>query len=152
MTLSKIISREVATVEAKATVEEAARLMREVHVGDVVVVKKELGRSVPTGFLTDRDIVMSVIALGLDPKIMLIEDVMSSNLISAKTTDSLQHVIGLMKENGIQRVPVMDPQGELVGIASVHDLLQLIASELTDLTKVFREQHHQETDRRRHLA
>ncbi len=154
MSLERIAKKYVATITPEATVQDAAKMMRELHVGDVIIVKPglELGTSAPIGILTDRDIIVSTVAFGVDPKTVLVKDVMSLNLTTAKITDSVFHVINLMKENGIKRIPLIDSEGTLVGILSADDLIGMLASEMTDISKIIEQQRNVEFVRRRRLA
>lgn len=70
MPIGEIYSRNVACARRDATVKAAAQLMREYHVGSVVVVEEMVGKRIPTGIVTDRDIAVAVVALGLDPEVI----------------------------------------------------------------------------------
>jgi len=95
-----ICKRKVTVGYKQTTVLAAAQLMREDHVGSLVVVDEENGTRIVRGLITDRDIVMSVIATGLDPKPLCLEDVMSDPLITANETDSLLDLMRSMREHG----------------------------------------------------
>jgi CBS domain-containing protein len=107
--------------------------MREEHVGALVVVVDENGQRRVRGVVTDRDIVMAVVATGLDPEPLLLEDIMSVRLITAKETDSLLDLMRAMREHGVRRVPVVGEQGELLGIVTMDDVLKVLALELNML-------------------
>jgi len=152
MSLKKIATRNVATLQTDATVLEAAKKMRDSHVGDVVIVKTEDGREVPVGILTDRDIVVSTVAFGVAPGVVTVEDVMAPTVTVAKTTDSLYHVLNLMKEHGIKRIPLVNSAGTLQGIVSSEDIVAILASELTDVVRITERQHDVEAQRRKRIA
>lgn len=152
MSLKKIATKKVVTVSPDATVQEAAKKMREGHVGDVVVVRTGGGKTVPIGILTDRDIVMSTTAFGVAPGSVSVEDVMVPMLATAKTTDSFYHVLNLMKEHGVKRIPLVNGSGSLEGIISSEDIVALLASELTDVVNITERQHDVEAERRKKLA
>ncbi len=118
------------------TVQGAALLMRKHHVGDVVVVEPGSGLRVPVGIVTDRDIVVSVIALGLDPASLLVSDIMSDELLTAKEDDDVNETIDHMRYRGIRRVPVVDADGQLKGIISVDDVLEFLAEEMGELSRI----------------
>jgi len=118
------------------TVQSAAMLMRRHHVGDLVVVDADGGGSVPVGILTDRDIVMAVIAPGLDPASLLAGDVMSDDLLTASESDDVYETIERMRLRGIRRVPVVDASGNLSGIVSADDLLEFLAEEMGELSRI----------------
>ena len=103
------------------TVQGAAMLMRRHHVGDLVVIDADGSGSVPVGILTDRDIVMAVIAPGLDPASLLAGDVMSDDLLTASESDDVYETIERMRLRGIRRVPVVDAGGSLAGVVSADD-------------------------------
>jgi CBS domain-containing protein len=118
------------------TVQQAALLMRNHHVGDLVVVEQPNGEQVPVGILTDRDIVVSVIALGLDPASLLVGDIMSEQLLTAGEDDDVYDIIERMRFKGIRRLPVVNSLGGLSGIVSVDDLLEFLAGEVGELVRI----------------
>lgn len=118
------------------TVQGAALLMRKHHVGDVVVVEQGSGMRVPVGIITDRDIVVSVIALGLDPASLLVSDIMSDELLTANEDDDVNETIDRMRLRGIRRVPVVNAAGQLAGIVSVDDMLEFLAEEMGELSRI----------------
>lgn len=136
MSIGKVCNREVIFVLKTNTVLEAAQLMRRHHVGDVVVVESREGHRVPLGIVTDRDIVIEVMARGLDANTVTVGDTMSREIISAHEFDGIFETIQLMRHKGVRRVPVVSRGGGLIGIVSIDDLLQLLAQELTGLAHV----------------
>jgi CBS domain-containing protein len=133
---------EIATVETvfckrDESVQGAALLMRKHHVGDLVVVDKVDGNErVPVGIVTDRDIVVSVIALGLDPASLQVGDIMSDDLLTTSELDDVYATIERMRFRGIRRVPVVNAAGGLTGIVSADDLLEFLAEEMGDLSRI----------------
>lgn len=125
-----ICKRKVTVGYKQTTVLAAAQLMREDHVGSLVVVDEENGTRIVRGLITDRDIVMSVIATGLDPKPLCLEDVMSDPLITANETDSLLDLMRSMREHGVRRIPVVGAHNELMGIVTIDNVLKILAQEL----------------------
>jgi CBS domain-containing protein len=117
-------------------VQEAALLMRNHHVGDLVVVEQPNGERVPVGIITDRDIVVSVIALGLDPASILVGDIMSSEVLTATENDDVYETIELMRFKNVRRLPVVNSLGGLTGIVSVDDLLEFLADEMGELSRI----------------
>lgn len=136
MPIGEICNREVVFATRKTSLAEAAQLMRQYHVGDLVVMDLVGEKRVPVGIVTDRDIVIEVIAKSLPVNNFMVGDIMSPQLISAQEKDGVVETIRLMRANGIRRVPVLNPEGGLAGIISVDDLLDLLAEELTELAKV----------------
>jgi CBS domain-containing protein len=136
MRVGEFCSREVVIIDKEETIEEAARLMRTQHVGDVVVVEAREGEKFPVGILTDRDIVVELVAAGIALDAVSIGDVMSFELATAQEDDGLIDTIGQMQRKGVRRIPVVDTRGALVGILAIDDLLEVVSEQLSGLVKV----------------
>lgn len=130
MNIGDFCNRKVVSTNARASLAEAAALMRRRHVGSLVVVGKKRGKRVPIGIVTDRDIVVSVLAAGVEYRNLSVGDVMSNRVVRVRTKDSVLHVLGMMRKRGIRRVPVVSPSGALVGIAAIDDVLGIVAKEI----------------------
>ena len=149
MTIGKVCNREVVFIHAQASIPEAARLMREYHVGDLVVIKEKTGKRVPVGIVTDRDIVLEVIAEGVSMDDVSVGDIMSDNLVTARESDGLLETIKVMRAKGIRRLPVVNDDNELVGILSVDDLIDLFSEQIVDLARLIaREQGREKAGRK----
>ena len=144
MRISEICTVQTIYCSGDETVQAAALLMRKHHVGDVVVVEQPDGEQNPVGILTDRDIVVSVIALGLDPGSLLVSDIMSDDLLTAMEDDDVVETIERMRFRGIRRVPVVNRNGRLTGIVSVDDLLEFLAEEMGELSRISSQQQARE--------
>jgi CBS domain-containing protein len=131
LTTGEICTREVSIAFKHTSLVEAAQLMRQNHVGCLVVVDDENGSRFVRGLITDRDMVMSVIATGLDPEPLCVEDVMTERLVTALEGDSLIDLMRSMREHGVRRVPVVGLQDELIGLVTMDDVLKILAQELT---------------------
>jgi CBS domain-containing protein len=136
MPIGELCIREVVFAIRKTSITEAAQLMREYHVGDLVVVDLVGGKRVPVGIVTDRDIVVKIIGESLSVDDFTVGDIMSQQLISVQEKDGVIETIRLMRAHGIRRIPVITKEGGLAGIISVDDMLDLLAEELTELAKV----------------
>ena len=136
MNISDICTIQTISCGRDETVQGAALLMRRHHVGDVIVVDRFDGSSVPFGILTDRDIVVSVIAPGLDPASLQVGDIMSEDLLTARDSNDVYETIEKMRLRGIRRVPVVDGNGSLSGIVSADDLLEFLAEEMGELSRI----------------
>ena len=147
MPIGDVCSREVLVATAETTVTEAARLMRQHHVGDLVVVEND--SRVPTGIVTDRDLVLSVIATGLDPFIFTIGDLVTDKLVTVREDLGVFECIQKMRTKGVRRMPVMDAQDRLVGIVSIDDLVQLLGQELGELGRLISREQAKELVTRR---
>ncbi len=136
MKIGEICTVQTIYCKRDETVQGASLLMRKYHVGDLVVVEQPEGERVPVGIITDRDIVVSVIALGLDPASLLVGDIMSDDLLTAAEGDDVYETIERMRFRGIRRVPVVNAAGGLTGIVSVDDLLEFLAEEMGELSRI----------------
>ncbi|MDD2933222.1 MAG: CBS domain-containing protein [Methylotenera sp.] len=148
MTIGAICNREVITVRRDANVLHAATLMRKYHVGDVVVIEDHKGKSVPVGIVTDRDIVIELVATELDCRVITTGDIMAANVNVIKESAGIFEAIKLMTTKGIRRLPVVDNEGGLLGIVTLDDLLQLLAKEFGALTKLISREQKNETSKR----
>jgi len=136
MSISEFCNREVVFATREMSLPEAAQLMREYHVGALVVVDEGNGKRVPIGIVTDRDIVIKVISQSLDLDDFSVGDIMGPQLISVQEKDGVFETIRLMRTKGIRRIPVVNQEGGLVGIISADDILDLLADEMAELAKV----------------
>ena len=149
MAIGEICNREVVVVEADASVAEAASLMRQFHVGDLVVVRETDGRNEPIGIVTDRDLVLEVLAEELDPGALSVSEIMGAELVKVKEDTGVFEAIRFMREKGVRRMPVVDDSGALAGIVSLDDLLEVLSEELVELSRLTRAEHKREADTRR---
>lgn len=136
MNIGEICTIQTVTCTRDETVQGAAMLMRKHHVGDLIVIDGGDGEAVPVGIVTDRDIVVSVIALGLDPAGLQVDDIMSDDLLTCREVDDVYETIEHMRLRGIRRVPVVNGAGGLSGIVSADDLLEFLAEEMGDLSRI----------------
>jgi CBS domain-containing protein len=144
---------DIATVQTVScacdeSVQGAALLMRKHHVGDLVVVDQPDGEKIPVGIVTDRDIVVSVIALGLDPSSLQVGDIMTDDVLTVSENDDVYETIERMRFRGIRRVPVVNAAGGLTGIVSADDLLEFLADEMSELSRISpHQQAHEKSTR-----
>jgi CBS domain-containing protein len=148
MPIGDICVRNVVTTTPDKTVEEAAQLMRSNHVGDLLVIDRASGRRLIHGILTDRDIVVAVVALKLDPTALTVGDVMSRAVETAQEDQGILETIERMRSAGIRRMPVLSRHGVLIGIISVDDLIQLLAEEMGELAKLISREQRKEAHAR----
>lgn len=145
MAVGEICSREVVIARTGETLRVAAQLMREQHVGALAVVEDRGGAVVPVGVLTDRDIVTAVVAKGLDADALLVGEVMSADPVTVRDSDGVSACIAKMREKGVRRMPVVNARGELVGIVSADDFIELLAEELNGLARTIANEQRRET-------
>jgi len=147
MRVGEVCNRDVVIGDRNDLISDAAKLMRHHHVGDVVVVEERYGKSFPVGIVTDRDLVVEILANEVAPEKLLIGDVMSFDLITAKEDESLLDAIKRMRDKGIRRMPVVTDDGALAGIITMDDLLDLLAEQLADLVAMVGRGQRRESDR-----
>jgi CBS domain-containing protein len=113
------------TLSASATVREAAETMRAHYIGDVIASDDDVIASDDkggiAGIVTDRDIVVRVVAEGRDPRVTLIEEIVSRDLSAVSPDDPVERAVELMRERAVRRLPVVK-RGKVVGIVSIGDL------------------------------
>ena len=139
MNLGSICKRHVVTIDAKAPLQEAARRMRDQHVGALVITRDTPeGRRVD-GLLTDRDLAVEVLA-GDTPgaRLQQVGQFTERTLVTATESTGLPQAIDLMRAAGVRRLLVRDEQGRLAGIVAFDDLLQACAEQLSGLADVVR--------------
>lgn len=144
MPIGDICVREVVTATRETTIQQAAQLMRENHVGDLLVVDQHEGVRTPVGIVTDRDIVMAVVAPGLDPAVLSVGDIMGPDLQTVNEDEGLFETLHQMRDAGIRRIPVVTSQYALVGIVSTDDIVQLLADEMTEVAKLISREQRRE--------
>ena len=149
-TAAAVCNRDVAFTTRETTVAAAAKLMRHGHVGSLVVVEQRNGgKRIPVGMVTDRDIIVEVIATGLDPATITVGDIMAPELVVGRDSASVLETLEIMRFKGVRRLPTVDGEGQLVGIVTVDDLLEILAEELNELAKIVaREQSNELAGRR----
>ena len=144
MAVGEICNRDVVIAEKALSVVDAAQLMRTHHVGDLVVVEEKAGRRHPVGIVTDRDIVVEVVAAGVDPDALTVGDIMGPEVATVRESEGLFEALRYMRDKGVRRMPVVDHEGILVGILTLDDLLSLLAEELTELAKLVSHERQRE--------
>jgi len=147
MRVGELCNREVVIADRSMSVPEGARLMRQHHVGDLVIIEEHGERCFPVGIVTDRDLVVEVLANNLAPETLSLGDIMTFDLITAREDDDPLDIIKRMRDKGIRRMPVVTESGCLVGILTMDDVLDLIAEQLADLVILVGREQRREVDR-----
>ena len=145
MRVGEVCNREVVVVARTESVLTAAKRMREHHVGDLVVVDGEGEEKVPVGILTDRDLVVSVLAQ--DPQDLpriLVADMLARPIVTVREDDPMTEVIRLMRVHGVRRRPVVDGDARLVGLVAFDDVVEDLAELLGDLALISHAQRRRE--------
>ncbi|HYX63218.1 MAG TPA: CBS domain-containing protein [Burkholderiales bacterium] len=138
MKISDICTREIVMADTRASLKEAATLMREQHVGTLLVVASDGGGMQAVGILTDRDLVIEAMARGLDAAQTSIGRLAEGKLAVVRESASVDDAIAAMKERGVRRLLVANEKGELDGIVSLDDLLDVLAHEMSQLARAVR--------------
>lgn len=140
MNIGEICSREVVVAEKTLTLPEVAHLMREYHVGSVVVIEDTPAGRVPVGIVTDRDIVIAVVGKDIAAQNIAVGEIIGARLLSIGEGDSILDAISLMRHEGVRRLPVLvstgPAKGTLAGIVTLDDTLEIVAEQLNDLAAV----------------
>jgi CBS domain-containing protein len=144
MKVGDYCKRTVVSIDGGADIVEAARLMRERHVGFLVVTREADEVRRPVGVLTDRDVVLQVTAREVDPHSVRSEDVMTRKPLIASEADELSDVLQAMQLAGIRRVPVIDSRGALSGIFAIDDAVDLITGLLCNISGSIKSEQRQE--------
>ena len=140
------------TVEQLASLREAALLMRNQHVGALVAVEKSERGEQPKGILTDRDIVVAVIAVpGARPEGIRVVDAMSTRLAVAREDDGVFEAAQTMAERGVRRLPVVAQDGALRGMVTAEDIQRVLSGEMANLAAALRKGAEREGIERRVL-
>lgn len=140
MAISECCNIDVVCCGAKTPVPEVAALMREHHVGDVVVVEEKDGLRMPIGIVTDRDIVIETTALNVDANAFTAGDLMSAPAVTASKDAGFVEVLRLMRNHKIRRMPVVTAAGSLFGIVTADDIIKLLGTELSLMTGTIKAQ------------
>lgn len=149
MLLREIGSPDVACCGPDTHVLTAARLMRQKHVGDLVVVADPDGDQTPMGIVTDRDIVLEVLGKELDPRKVAVRDIMRMPVVVAGDSEDAWQVLDRMRVHGVRRVPLIGANHKLVGIVTLDDLVRGLATDANALADIIeREQGNERHSRR----
>ena len=135
MRAAEICTHNVVYIAAHASIRDAALSMRSHHVGALVVADQPNGERVPIGILTDRDIAVAVVAAGIDPDHLTVEDVMSRDVATCTESEDLFDIVGTMFARGVRRLPVLNDKGGLAGMISADDLYGALCTHLRMLSQ-----------------
>lgn len=130
MNLVTLMNKRVVVVPPGTPVETAARLMRDEHVGALVVLSSEAAHARPVGVLTDRDLVIEVLAQGAPPALLTVGDVTLPRLVTAESDESLFDAMERMSREGVRRLVVVDASGGVLGLVSMDDILVALSQSL----------------------
>jgi predicted transcriptional regulator len=140
MAVGTICTRRVVTVDRGIDVAAAARVMRDKQVGYLVVTDPASGSQKPVGVLTDRDIVIKVMATNVDPRSRKVDDVMTREPLLAGYADDVGKTLHRMRALGVRRVPVINTQGDIAGVLSLDDAFDHLVTQMADVAGSIRNQ------------
>jgi CBS domain-containing protein len=134
MSLERFCRKTIATVEVSDSTLQAARLMREHHVGFLVVV--EGGK--PVGAVTDRDLACRVVAEGRSAAETDVGGVMSRDLVTVSASEGIDQAVQAMRREGVRRLAIMDGE-KVTGVVTADDMVVLLSAELGEVARALRE-------------
>jgi CBS domain-containing protein len=133
MRIADICTHSVIHVDPDLSVRDAAKLMRKKHVGTLMVVEQPDGERIPVGIVTDRDIVVAVIASEVDPDTLTVGDIMTRQLATCAASQELFDAVQTMRSRGVRRLPVLNRHGGLCGMLSADDIIAAMGTHLGEL-------------------
>lgn len=151
MNVGHICKHKVITAREHDELVGTAQLMRSEHIGYIIVVDPDptlRDAVIPVGVLTDRDIIVSVVARETDPHTLRVEDVMTRHPMVVQESSSVGWAVREMRRMGVRRMPVVDLAGHLVGVLSLDDVLDALAAELLDVAGSIRNERRIESETR----
>lgn len=136
MHIGEICTRSVVTCGRETSALELAQLMRDRHVGDVIVVDEYDGQMTPVGVVTDRDLVVEILAKGANPDLLRAGDLIANEIVTAFESELVYDAIWHMRGKGIRRLPVIDSHNHLLGVLTADDVTAFLAEELTEVARI----------------
>ena len=133
MSVGSICTRQVFSVDADVDATQAAKAMRDYHVGFLVVTTRKDGQQVPVGVLTDRDLVLEVLAMDVNPHEVTARDLMAGRPLMVREDAPLHETLLQMRATGVRRVPIQDSRGQLVGVLSLDDVVSYLNGLVQDV-------------------
>ena len=147
--IGEICTTEVVCCSPETSALEAAKLMRDKHVGDVVLVSNPEEDRFPIGIVTDRDLAIEVLGRGRDAAAVTLESLARKPVVIARETEDLRSVLARMRLHGVRRIPVVDEHEKMVGIVTCDDVLQALLSDMQMLIESETKAHRREQLTRR---
>jgi len=138
MNIESICTRDVVMIDASDTLQQAAALMRERHVGALLVVEQTNSGPQAVGVITDRDLAIEVMARGVDGAGIRVAQLVRGRLVTIPAAASLDEAIATIESEGVRRLLVTTAEGRLAGIVSLDDLLEGLAAQMVNLARAVR--------------
>lgn len=149
MRISELCKRDVVTCPRDTSAAQVAKLLRDGHVGDVVVVERRNGKTMPVGIITDRDLVVHVLAAKVDAETVVASDLITGELTTAEESEDIYDALWHMRSKGVRRLPIVDDHGALVGVLAMDDVMQYLGDAMSQLARISPYQVTQERGRLR---
>ncbi len=146
MKVSQCCKHDVVVASPKDDLVHAAKIMRDKHVGFLIIVEGGADRRVPIGVVTDRDIVVQVIAREVEPRSVVVGDVMTRGPVLCKESDDVEDVVTRMESAGIRRMPVVNDRGGLTGVIAIDDAIMMMSKMLVGITGAVRREQRLERE------
>lgn len=137
MNIASICQRDIVTIEADASLRQAATAMREHHVGALVVTDAAAPSRV-AGVVTDRDLAIEVLARDLDANTIRVGQLVRRAAVSVPGDGSLREAVAAMEKAGVRRLLVTGDDGRVIGFISADDLVEAMAAEVVGLARALR--------------
>lgn len=138
MSIEGMCAHSIVSVDRSRTLRECAVLMGERHVGTILVTEETPAGAQAVGVVTDRDLVVKAMAQGLAPGSTQIGQITVRRLVTVSPEAAIDDAIGLMRREGVRRLLVAAPDGCLVGVVSLDDLLEMLATEVSGIVQAIR--------------
>jgi CBS domain-containing protein len=134
------MTEDITSLPSTASVLDAAKFMTDMNVGTVIVTHED----VPSGMITDRDVVAKVLAQDKDSKTTRIEEIMVAPVVTISEDRDIVDATQVMSSHGIRRLPVTDPQGKLAGVISLDDVLLVLGKEMQNVAGILKKELEKE--------
>ena len=133
MSLGNLCRKDVVTVKSGTSIADVAKLMEEKNIGSVVID----GEGERFGIVTDRDILLRVLSKNLDPNTAPVDDIMTwKHVLILREDMELFEALEQVKKSAVRRFPVLDADGNLVGIITLDDIITVLSKELADVARI----------------
>lgn len=148
MRVGEYCNRNVVVINGNESVKNAAELMRSYHVGDLVLVEEHDSQKIPIGIVTDRDLVIEVMAAGVKPESLLVRDILTEPFRCVFENDSLFDALEIMHSPKIRRLPVINDDKTLIGIITLDDFIEILTEAMGQIVNVVKLQQKKEARQR----
>ena len=138
MKVGEICSPHIRTVDIACTLSDAGEQMRLYGVDALVVTEPVKGIRRPVGLVTDRELVVALIAKGAAASMTPLADVLVRRLVTVPADAGIEQAIQIMQDSRLRRLVVENEQGELIGFLTLDELLEALGNQLIGLAKVLR--------------